>query len=122
MIRFIAVAFTSNPLVVSIVQILSMFDLPITETVCLEFAMQKSPKIVLTSLIGLMNAVQYSLSDAVGGTLGGYIYQLYDGKVLFFAFSIVAVIMAIIVTAWKMSRIYCRQIIDEQNTKNIVES
>jgi len=114
-IRFIIMASTNSPLVVSISQILSMFDLPITESVSLEFAMRKSPKIVLTSLMGLMNAVQYSLSDVIGGTLGGFMYELYDGEVLFYGCSVIAAIVAIVVSAWLLIGKYCRHITEEEN-------
>jgi len=120
-IRFIGMATSNSPLVVSIFQILSIFDMPITETASLEFVMHKSPKIVLASIIGLMNAIQYSLPDVVGGTLGGFVYELYSGKVLFYGCSIMAAVTGIVVTAWKLIRRNHRRRVPQGQDVNMVD-
>jgi len=120
-IRFIGMATSNSPLVVSIFQILSIFDMPITETASLEFVMHKSPKIVLASIIGLMNAIQYSLPDVVGGTLGGFVYELYSGKVLFYGCSIMAAVTGIVVTAWKLIRRNHRRHVPQGQDVNMVD-
>ena len=119
-VKFIAMASSNSPIVISIFQILSMFDMPITETVCLGFVMRKSPKAVLTSMISVINAIQYSLPDVIGGALGGFVYESYSGKILFYICSMLSAIMAIIIAAWIVSRKYCRHNDVREDVKSIV--
>ncbi|XP_066929415.1 major facilitator superfamily domain-containing protein 6-like [Clytia hemisphaerica] len=99
-LRFSLVAAFNDPKLISVVQILSMFDYPITETVGLEFVLRKSPKRVLTSMYGIINAVQYSLPECVGNTLGGYIYEKFGAKVLFYGCSVVAATLSLALVLW----------------------
>ncbi|XP_066918052.1 uncharacterized protein [Clytia hemisphaerica] len=103
-LRFSLVAAFSNPKIISVVQILSIFDFPITETVSLEFVLKKSPKLVLTSMYGIINAVQYSLPECVGNTLGGYIYEKFGAKVLFYGCSVVAATLSLALVLWIVKR------------------
>ena len=103
-VRFSLVAAFNNPKLIGAVQILSVFDYPITETVGLEFVLRKSPKRVLTSMYGIINAVQYSLPEAVGNTLGGYIYERFGAKVLFYACSVSAAALSLALVLWIVKR------------------
>ena len=87
-IRLAGVSVTNEPFAVAALQIIQAFNHPITETVCCHFIMDHSPKQVLTTMYGLVNALQYNLTDVAVGPLGGYIYDVYGGKTLFYGFAV----------------------------------
>lgn len=81
--RFLGTALIQNPTAIIFLQIFHMFSDAMTEYASVLYVFENTPHNILAAMYGFINAVQFSLAEIVGSSIGGVIYEYYGGSTLF---------------------------------------
>ena len=111
-IRYLITGFTNSPYVVVACQLSHGVTATLMVAGGVLFLKGTSPLPVITTLLALFNSIHYGVGTIVGSSLGGIIYQQYNGRTLFLSGAILSIVWAVVLFLYVMI---------EKNKKSLFE-
>lgn len=95
-IRFISISYAENAWYIAPIQMLNGISYALFWTAAVKHTDAIAPKEIHTTMFALLNGVQVSLGILIGNVLGGFLYDLYGGRILFRILSVTCAVWSVV--------------------------
>ena len=90
-LQFIVLSYLTNPWYTLILQLFGGVNFALVWVAAVSHATYLAPPGLTSSLLGILNGIFFGISTGTGIVIGGIIYKMYSGRILYRVFSIVCV-------------------------------
>lgn len=82
-VRFLTISFVRNPWLALIPEAMHVFTTPYFRLIGIRHIKEISPKNILATMCAIFNTLTYYIGYLVGSSIGGFIYEQFDGRTLY---------------------------------------
>lgn len=98
-LRFLLLGLAASPMLVLLIQLLNGFNYPLLTVAGITYADEHAPKGFRATAQGLFNTATGGIGSAVGGYVGGLLFESLGAKGMYLAFFIFVAIVLVVVSA-----------------------
>ena len=103
-LRYLVYGFMANPWLVLAVQPLHLLNRAVLNAAAVQYIKSVTEPEILTSIYAIMDSIQTGVGWIIGNSVGGYVYHVYGGRLMYISVACLDLIWAFFVLLFSRSR------------------